>query len=213
MKIMIVDEQRILRDGLQAALEAAGSSVVGSVASGHEALELAHRLRPDVVIIDATMPELNGIETTRRLASELPQVRVLGLSMKCDRASIMAMFEAGAAGYLHKTSASVDELMRALGAVASGQKYVSPAITAIVLGSLPDGAGRPAQSSKLLSFRERAVLQLLADGKSSKEIACFLNVGLPTVETHRRQVMNKLGLRTVAQLTKYAVREGISSLE
>jgi DNA-binding NarL/FixJ family response regulator len=220
MKILIADDHRIVRDGLQATLERAGHVVVGGAATGHEALALAHRLQPDVVTMDVSMPELNGIEATRRLTVDLPGVRVLALSMKCDRHTVMAMFAAGASGYLQKSSTSADELLRALAVVGAGQKYVSPAVTDQVLGHLCEGirernGGQHREAPKRhkpLSARERDVLKLLADGMSSKEIAIQLGLAVPTVETHRRQVMNKLGLHSVAELTKYAVREGLSAL-
>jgi DNA-binding NarL/FixJ family response regulator len=219
MKILIADDHRIVRDGLQATLERAGHAVVGGAATGKEALALAHRLQPDVVTMDVSMPELNGIEATRQLTADLPGVRVLALSMKCDRHTVMAMFEAGASGYLQKSTTSADELLRALAVVGAGQKYVSPSVAAQVLEHLCEGirerSGQHCEAPKRhkpLSARERDVLKLLADGMSSKEIAIQLGLAVPTVETHRRQVMNKLGLHSVAQLTKYAVREGLSAL-
>lgn len=221
MKILIADDHRIMRDCLKSTLESAGFSVVGCAANGHEALQLARELKPDVVTMDISMPELDGIVATRRLVRELPALRVLGLSMKADRQNVMAMFAAGAAGYLSKTTASAGELLSAIGSVASGHKYVSPGVAALVLDNAPETASvRPASGrartqdvSKPLSGRERQVLQLIAEGCSSKQIATRLILAVPTVETHRRQVMNKLGLRSVAELTKYAVREGLSPLD
>lgn len=217
MKILIADDHRLMREGLRAILEKEELTVVGDAANGHEALTLARDLHPDLVVMDISMPELNGIDATRRLATELPQVKVLALSMNSDRRYVLAMFAAGAAGYLLKSSASA-ELVHALRAVAAGHKYVSPAIAGLVLDNLAEAHRRlstppPASLAKALTVREREVLQLLAEGKSSKEIASCLSVAIATVETHRRQIMDKLALRTVAELTKYAIREGLTSLE
>jgi len=222
VKIVLADDHRMMRDGLRAILEKDGHEVVGEAANGHEALAVAHRARPNIVLMDISMPELNGIDATRRLVAELPATKVIALSMNTDRRYVLAMFEAGAVGYLLKSSAA-DELITAIGAVASGQKYVSPSIAGIVLERLvsaPLASAPPSRrtapdagAAKALSLREREVLQLLAEGKSSKEIAGRLGVAVPTVETHRRQIMAKLGLRTIAELTKYAVREGLTSLD
>jgi DNA-binding NarL/FixJ family response regulator len=196
--------------------------VIGEASNGREAIALARETRPDIVVMDVSMPELNGIDATRRLAAETPQTKIIGLSMNSDRRYVLAMFAAGAAGYLVKSSAS-DELIVAVQAVAAGHRYVSPAIAGIVLDSVTDGAGA-AQAAKKgappspgiakpLSLREREVLQLLAEGRSSKQIAIDLGVAMTTVESHRRQIMDKLGLRSIAELTKYAVREGLTPLE
>lgn len=222
MKILIVDDHRIVRDGLRTMLEAAGFSVVGSAANGHEAIERARELAPDVVIMDITMPELDGIEATRLLTCELPRIRVLALSMKVDRYSVLAMFGAGAQGYLSKAATSTEELVQAIRAVAVGNKYVSPAIASVVLQNTLEASSTTAPRAGVsstpseprpLSLREREVLQLLAEGKASKEIARALTLALPTVETHRRQIMAKLGIHSIAELTKYAVREGLTPLD
>ncbi len=211
MKVLLADDHRMMRDGLRAVLERAGVEVVGEAANGHEAVAEVRRVRPDVVVIDVAMPQLNGIDATRRLAADLPGIKVIALSMNADRRYVIAMLEAGASGYLLKNSAS-DELLNALDVVARGHTYLSPAIA----GSVVDHALRadPSQGSERpLSLREREVLQLLAEGKSSKEIAVVLLIAVATVETHRRQIMEKLNLRTIAELTKYAIREGLTSAE
>lgn len=200
----------MMRDGLRAVLERDHVEVVGEAATGHEALVLAHRLEPDIVIMDVTMPELNGIDATRRLVKELPRIKVLALSSNAHHRHVHAMLEAGATGYVLKTEAST-ELLRALSALMEGKTYVSSALVVAVLTTT--AAGRIDGIAGPLSPREREVLQLLAEGKSSKEIAAALEVALCTVETHRRQVMTKLNLRTIAELTKYAIREGLTTLE
>jgi two-component system response regulator NreC len=212
MKILLADDHKMLRDGLRAILEKEGLQVVGEAATGHEAIELAHRLRPDVVVMDISMPELNGIDATRRIVADQPGVKVIGLSMNSDRRYVVAMFAAGAVGYLLKNSAS-EELIQAVHAVSNDLTYVSPSIAAIVVDRLVDGTRPPEVKTKPLSPREREVLQLLAEGKSSKDIATRLDLAVPTVETHRRQIMDKLNLRTIAELTKYAIREGITSVD
>ena len=214
MKVLLADDHRLIREGLRALLEQAGVEVVGEAADGHEAIACVKQLRPDVVVIDIAMPGLNGIDATKRLKTEAPLVKVLALSMNSDRRYVLAMLHAGAAGYLLKNSAS-DELVTALGAVLRGETYLSPAIPGDVLAlaaAVRRGTPVPALQ-KALSLREREVLQLIAEGKTSKEIAGTLSIAVPTVETHRRQIGDKLGVRTIAELTKYAIREGLTSGE
>ena len=211
MKIMLVDDHRMVRDGLRAILENEGLQVVAEASNGHEAIELALRTKPEVVIMDISMPDLNGIDATKRLLEELPGTKVIALSMHSDRRYVIAMFEAGAVGYLLKNSAA-SELLQAVATVADGLTYISPSVAGSVLTGLGQERVAPG-SEKPLSVREREVLQLLAEGKSSKEIATHLGLAVPTVETHRRQIMDKLNLRTIAELTKHAVREGLTSLE
>ena len=211
MKILLADDHKMMRDGLRALLERDGNTVVGEAANGHEAVALAIREKPDIVVMDISMPELNGIDATRRIADAVKGIKVIGLSMNADRRYVVAMFSAGAVGYLPKNAAS-EELIRAVHTVASGLKYVSPSVAALVVDRCVDEA-RPATSTKPLSQREREVLQLLAEGNSSKDIANRLDLAVPTVETHRRQIMDKLSLRTIAELTKYAIREGLTSVE
>lgn len=212
MKILLVDDHKMMRDGLRAILEKEGLNVVGEAANGHEAIALCHRLKPQIVVMDISMPELNGVDATRRLVGEVPGIKVIALSMNSDRRYVIAMFEAGAVGYLLKNSAS-DELIQAVRTVAGDLTYVSPSVAAVVVDNCISRQTHAASSDKPLSPREREVLQLLAEGKSSKDIALHLNLAVPTVETHRRQIMDKLSLRTIAELTKYAVREGLTSLD
>lgn len=215
MKVLLADDHAMMRDGLRAVLERAGHEIVGEAASGREAISQAMRLHPAAVIMDISMPDLNGIDATRRLTAGLPDTRVIALSMHSDRRYVLAMFEAGAAAYLLKNSAS-QELIAALQAVGRGLRYVSPAIAGVVLDEITgQSVARPPtpSSANRLSTREREVLQLIAEGLASKQIGERLNIALPTVESHRRQIMDKLGLRSVAELTKYAIREGITALD
>jgi DNA-binding NarL/FixJ family response regulator len=213
MRVVLADDHRMMRDGLRAVLERAGVQVIAEAGNGREAVAEVRRVQPDVVIMDVGMPELNGIDATRRLAAEMPLAKVIALSMNADRRYVIAMLEAGAVGYVLKNSAS-EELLVALQAVTRGETYVSPAVAGGVVNPATHlGApGRPARE-RPLSAREREVLQLIAEGKSSKEIGVTLGIAVTTVETHRRQLMDKLNLRTIAELTKYAIREGMTSNE
>lgn len=226
VRLVLCDDHRMMRDGLRIILENAGLAVVGEAADGRQAVQLAEQLSPDIVVMDVVMPELNGVDATRAIRARCPSVKVLGLSMMAEPRYVQTLLGAGASGYLLKSSAA-DELLEAVQAVADGGTFVSPCLAGMPgsgLGSTdgaPDtrvGAGSSAAppSSRLrraLSAREREVLQLLAEGYSSKEIAARLQVATTTVESHRRQITDKLKLRTIAELTKYAIREGLTPLE
>lgn len=218
MKILLCDDHGIVRDGLRAILAEHGLEVVGEASSGREAIAMAARLRPSVVLMDISMPDLNGVLATQRLLVEAPQSKVIALSMHADHRYVTAMFRAGASGYVVKNSLS-EELIQAIRWVTSNRRYVSPTIVGVDLEQSPAPApvatseGRSALAIKVLSAREREVLQLIAEGMSTKEIATALDIATSTVETHRRQLMDKLDLRTVAELTKYALREGLTSLD
>ncbi|HEY2516278.1 MAG TPA: response regulator transcription factor [Polyangiaceae bacterium] len=211
MKILLADDHAMMRHGLRAILEKEMDvQSVEEAANGREAVEIARRTRPSVVVMDIGMPGLNGIDATREIVSDNRDTKVIALSMNSDRRYVLAMFAAGAAGYLLKDAAS-SELILAIRAVLQNQTYVSPAVAEDVVATVRRAQTEP--SPKALSVREREVLQLLAEGKTSKDIAAALGVALPTVETHRRQIMAKLGLRSIAELTKYAIREGLTALE
>jgi len=210
VRVVLADDHRMVREGLRAVLEKAGVQVVGEAADGRQAVAEATRLRPNVVVMDVGMPELNGIDATRRLSAEVVGVKVVALSMNANRHYVSAMLEAGAVGYVLKNSAS-DELLDALELVAKGGTYLSPAIVASDAPGASAERTVSASPERPLTAREREVLQLVAEGKSSKEIAAALQIALPTVETHRRQISDKLNLRTIAELTKYAIREGLTS--
>jgi DNA-binding NarL/FixJ family response regulator len=214
MRILLADDHQMMRDGLRALLEREPDlQVVGEAADGRAAVELCGRLQPDLVVMDIGMAGLNGIDATRQLTAQAPRVRVVALTMNTDRSYVLAMFEAGAMAYLVK-SAAADELIRAIRAVARGQKFVSSAVAgAVVDGSSAHLEAEPAGRRRALTPREREVLQLLSEGKTTKEIAAQLELAAQTVETYRKQIMAKLELRSVAELTKYAIRAGLTTLD
>jgi DNA-binding NarL/FixJ family response regulator len=176
------------------------------------AVQLAKKLQPDVVIADIGLPDLNGVEATRQICAQVPYSKVLALSMHTDTRFILGVLEAGASGYLLK-DAAFEELSGAIKAVLKGQIYLSPSIAGLVVSQFIGRAGaKPKSELANLSKREREVLQLVAEGKSTREIAAALYISGKTVETHRQQIMDKLGIYSVAELTKYAIREGVTFL-
>ena len=214
IRVLIAEDHAVVRDGLRALLEAhSGMVVVGEAGDGREAVEQCLEKQPDVVIMDVMLPELNGIEATRRILAEQPQVRVLALSMHADRRYVKRMFQAGARGYLLKDDA-FEELVTGIENVMAGRPALSPRVADIVID---DYAGRggpePAGGLTSLTTREREVLQLLAEGASTRETAAKLSLSIKTVETHRQKIMNRLNIRSIAGLTKYAIREGLTDLE
>jgi len=179
--------------------------IVGEAANGREVLELAEKLQPDVVIMDVTMPELNGIEATRRLTGVAPRARVLALSMHKDAVYVREILRAGARGYLLKDSADAD-LIAAVRAVAKGEAWLTPAVSDAVLTDYRHHVTDPLD---LLTTREREVLQMIAEGKTNKEIATTLNLSVYTVEAHRGRVMEKLNLHSAGELVRFALRSGL----
>lgn len=210
--VLIADDHRLLREGLRALLEREGFQVVAEADNGRSAVQLAKKLKPDIVITDIGMPDLNGIEATKKMSTEAPRSKVLALSMHTESRFVLGVLEAGASGYLLK-DAAFEELSNAIQAVLKGQIYLSPAITGVVLRqSIGVPGSGPRTDASMLSKREREVLQLIAEGKSTKQVAATLYVSVKTVETHRKQIMDKLGIHSIAELTKYAVREGLTPL-
>jgi DNA-binding NarL/FixJ family response regulator len=206
IRILLADDHAVVRQGFKMILDAqADMEIVGEAANGREAVDLAEQLRPDVVVMDVSMPELNGIEATRRLASSLPRARVVALSMHKDSVYVREILRAGARGYLLKDSGAAD-LVAAIRAVASGESYLSPAVSNAVLDDYRRHATNPID---LLTSREREVLQLLAEGKTNKEIAGVLNLSVYTVEAHRGRIMEKLNLHSIGELVLFAVRSGL----
>jgi DNA-binding NarL/FixJ family response regulator len=214
IKILIADDHRIMRSGLRSLLDKEPDmEVVAEAENGRMTVQLARKLSPHVVIMDITMPDLNGIEATRQIVSETPDIKVVALSMHSDDQFVVEMLDAGASGYLLKDCA-LTELCLAIRAVVANQNYLSPGIASIVVKDyLRELSKAEAPVSSLLTPREREVLQLVAEGNTSKKIAARLHVSMKTVEAHRRQIMDKLNIHSVAELTKYAIRKGITSLE
>jgi DNA-binding NarL/FixJ family response regulator len=214
MKILLADDHKLMREGLRMLLEKLGRmTIVGEADNGVSAVRMARELKPDLVLMDIAMPDLNGIEATRRIMIESPGVKVIALSMHADKRFVRHMFAAGAAGYVLKGSA-FEEVAAAIKKVAAGRIYISPKIADQVLAEYVKQLTKPSAGAESpLSGREREVLQMLAEGKSSRKIAERLHVSVTTVDTHRKHIMDKLGFRTIAELTKYAVREGLTSLD
>lgn len=217
LKVLIADDHGIIRDGIRALLSHEKDiDVVGVAEDGRKALELAEKLRPDLVIMDIAMPDLNGIDATRQLMKAYPGLKILALSTHADHRYVRNMLQAGAVGYVLKDGV-FDELRFAIAAIQRGQSYLSPAIAQLVLSEYREGGTRGgvsvhATQSVPLTPREREVLQLLAEGHAMKEVALRLCISIKTVETHRRQISEKVGLKSISDLTKYAIREGITSV-
>lgn len=216
IRIVLCDDHQIIREGLRFLLEKQSDmSVVGEALNGLGAIKLVAEKKPDIVILDIAMPDMNGIAAARRIFDDHPKVKILALSMHSDHHFVTEMLEAGASGYMLKDGA-FGELATAIRTIISGGLFISPHIAGNVLEAFAQRAkpGRVAKRKVAqLSQREKEILQLISEGKSTKEIAALIHVSVKTVETHRQHIMQKVGAHNVAALTKYAVREGITSLE
>jgi DNA-binding NarL/FixJ family response regulator len=212
--ILIADDHALFRKGLRALLEKQkGFQVVAETTDGPETLAAAARLRPDVVLLDISMRGLNGIEVCRRIRADKTHTHVVMISMHSDQQFVTESLKAGAVGYVQKDS-SFQELLAALKCALEGRIYLSRLIDDSLIRDYVAIAGRSSDSAfSVLSAREREVLQLLAEGKGTKEIAGALHVSAKTIETHRQRIMEKLNVRSVAELTKYAIRQGLTNLD
>lgn len=212
IRILLADDHKIMRDGLRSLLEKQSDmEVVAEAENGRTTVQLAQKLLPDVVIMDIAMPDLNGIEATRQIIATAPSVKVLALSMHSNRAFVTGMLSAGASGYLLKDSA-FEELARAIRVIVMNQTYLGLGITEAVVKDYVRHLSATGPSVPHLSPKEREVLQLLAEGMTTKQIASRLYVSVKTIETHRQKIMEKLDIHNIAGLTKYAIREGLTHL-
>jgi two-component system response regulator NreC len=213
IKVLIADDHQIIREGLRSMLEKEiDIKVVGEAVDGRMTERLARELTPDVIIMDVAMPDLNGIEATRQIVAELPEVKIIALSMHDDRRFVLNMLKAGAVGYLYKDCA-FKELVKAIRVVMSHKTYLSSEVADILRQDYLAGkSSEELTAFQLLSSREREVLQLIAEGKTSAQIAEILCISIKTVEAHRKQITDKLNIRSVAGLTRYAIKEGLITL-
>ncbi|SPE26531.1 Two component transcriptional regulator, LuxR family [Candidatus Sulfopaludibacter sp. SbA3] len=206
IRILLADDHAVVRQGFKMILSAQPDmEIVGEAGNGREAVELADSLKPDIVVMDVSMPELNGIEATRRLATSSPHTRVVALSMHKDNVYVREILRAGARGYLLKDAVAAD-VVTAIRAVARGESYLSPAVSNAVLDDYRKHVTNPID---LLSSREREVLQMLAEGKTNKEIAVVLDLSVYTVDAHRGRIMEKLNVHSINELVRFAVRNGL----
>ena len=213
-RVLLVDDHQMLREGLRSLLERQpGIRVVGEAVSGWDAVQQARELSPHIVVMDVTLPGLNGIEATREIISAVPGTKVVGLSVHADKRFVVEMLRAGAVGYLLKTSA-FDELVNAITVTAQGQVYISPHIAPHIVGAFQNEPAKQTPSVyAILTAREREVLQLLAEGHTTKSIALTLHISQKTVEVHRQNLMEKLCIHNLADLVKCALREGLTTLD
>lgn len=203
--VLLADDHGVLRQSLRALLEREGLIVVGEASDGRGAVELVAELRPQVAVIDLSMPLLNGIDAARAIQKANPQTRIVLLTVHAEDSYVLEAFRAGVRGYVVKTQAATD-LVHAIHDVADGGTYVSPRISRAVIDAFVTGTALPPEP---LTLREREVLVLVAEGKATKEIAELLGVSVKTVETHRAHIMNKLGIHEAANLVRYAIRRGL----
>ena len=212
-KIILADDHKILRDGLRSLIEKQQElELIGEAENGLMAVQLACELKPDVVIMDITMPDINGIEATKQIIAKTPGVKVIALSMHSDKRFIAGMFKAGASGYLLKESA-FEEMVKAISVVTSNDIYISPDIAGIVVKDYVNHLSMKTQSKiSLLSNREYEVLIHIIEGENMKQVASKLNISIKTVEIHRKHIMEKLEVQSTTELTKFAIREGLVSL-
>ncbi len=215
IKVLLVDDHTIVRKGLRALLDAEPDiEVIGEAETGREALQQAHELLPDIVLMDISMPDMNGAEATRQIRHRLPSAKILVLSMHADEEFVFQLLRAGASGYLIKKTAP-EELILAIKTVFQGHSFLSPAISNTVIDAYVRRADEMTAEDhyEILTEREREILQLVAEGRTSREISELLHITARTVETHRANLMAKLDIHTVAELTKYAIRRGIIALD
>jgi DNA-binding NarL/FixJ family response regulator len=210
-RILIVDDHKILREGLRSLIEKnQAMEVIAEAEDGRAAVQLARKLQPDIVVMDISMPGMNGIEATRQIVKEFPGIKVVALSMHTDSQFVSEMLKAGVSGYVLKHEA-MENLVHAINCIKEQKIFLSPRVKKALKVSTSCIPGATATVYTILTQREREVLQLLSEGKTTKEIASLLFVSVKTIETHRMQIMKKLRIYSVAELTKYAIREGLTT--
>jgi len=215
IKILIVDDHGILRSGVKLIIDQTDDmKIVGQACDGHEGIELARKLKPDVVLMDISMPGLNGIEATKEIVSKNPDIKILALSAYCNRRFVKDMLNAGVSGYALKDTMA-DELIYAIKSVHAGQRYLSEKVTKFVVDDYAKGGSSDSAEELLdkLTTRERGLLQLIAENKTTKEAAKLLHVSVKTIEARRLNIIKKLGVSGTAELTKIAIREGLTSID
>ncbi len=214
IKIILADDHKVLREGLKSLLnQQKDIQVIGEADDGQAVVRLTRKLEPDIVVLDIGMPNMNGIQATQHIVAEVPDTKVLALSMHSDHQFVVKMLQAGASGYMLKDCA-FEELVSAVREIADGKFYLSKDITGVVISDYINRMQAiDAAGEAILTSRERETLQLIAEGNSTADTAALLNVSTKTVETHRKHIMDKLNIHSIAELTKYAVRVGLTSLE
>lgn len=215
IKILIVDDHGILRTGVKLIIDQTDDmKIVGQACDGHEGIELARKLKPDVVLMDISMPGLNGIEATKEIVSKNPDIKILALSAYCNRRFVKDMLKAGASGYALKDTMA-DELIYAIKSVHAGRRYLSEKVTKLIVDDYAQGGSSDSAEELLdkLTNRERGLLQLIAENKTTKEAAKLLHVSVKTIEARRLNIIKKLGVSGTAELTKIAIREGLTSID
>ncbi len=211
IKVMLVDDHEIVRQGIrQSFSNEDGYKVIADTNSGRSAVELASSNYPDVIIMDVCMPDLNGIEATKAILEENPNIKIVALSIYADQVYVMGMFNAGASGYVLKTE-SFQDLLKAIQVVLSGKRYLCPDVTDLILGLALNNHNKNSPSAiDSLTKREREVLQLVAEGHTNKSISETLGISKKTVDVHRNSLRKKIGIKTVAELTRFAIAEGVT---
>jgi DNA-binding NarL/FixJ family response regulator len=211
IRVLLADDHQMFREALRSGLLADPAlEIVAEAESGMQALQAVAEYRPDVVVLDIGLQDMSGVEVAQLVTKRFPEVRVMALSGHADRLFVEEMLRAGARGYVTKT-ASISQLVDAIKAIVAGHSYLSPEVTGILMGNVHNIGGNQPPPATILGKREREVLQLLAEGKRSPEIATALGISSATVDVHRRNIKQKLKLHTTAELTRYAIREGLSS--
>lgn len=214
IKIILADDHKVMREGLKSLLnQQKDIQVIGEADDGQAVVRLTRKLEPDIVVLDIGMPNMNGIQATQHIVAEVPDTKVLALSMHSDHQFVVKMLQAGASGYMLKDCA-FEELVSAVRDIADGKFYLSKDITGVVISDYINRMQAiDAAGEAILTSRERETLQLIAEGNSTADTAALLNISTKTVETHRKHIMDKLNIHSIAELTKYAVRVGLTSLE